>query len=79
MTKIQRIGNSHGIILKAAELAQSNLSPGDDMIIAPVQDGMLVAAQGSATGRMVAGMLDSMDRFGETYRTLASERLSDDV
>lgn len=78
MPKIQRIGSSHGVILSANTLAQSNLAPGDQLVVAPIQDGVLVAAEGSATGRMVAGMLDSMDRFGETYRTLASERLSDD-
>lgn len=78
MPKIQRIGNSHGVVLPSNVLAQGNISPGDHMIVAPVQDGIVMAAEGSATGRMVAGMLDSMDRFGETYRTLASERLSDE-
>ena len=78
MPEIQRIGNSHGVVLPSTALAQANIGPGDQMVVAPVQDGILMAAEGSATGRMVAGMLDSMDRFGETYRTLASERLSDD-
>jgi len=78
MPKIQRIGNSHGVVLSSADLARSNLSPGDPLILAPMQDSVLIAAEGSATGRMLMGALESMDRFAETYRTLASESLSDE-
>lgn len=78
MPKIQRIGNSHGVVLSSADMARSNLAAGDQLVVAPLQDGAVIAVEGSATGRMLAGMLDSMDRYGETYRTLASESLSDD-
>jgi len=79
MPRIQKIGNSHGIVVSATALAQANLVPGDRMVMAPLQDGIVIAAEGSATGRMLSAMLEGMDQYSETFRTLASERLSDDA
>ncbi len=76
MPKITQTGNSHGVVIPVATLAQANLAAGDSVVMAPLQDGILIAQETSASGRMVAAMLESMDRYADTYRTLASERLS---
>ncbi len=76
MPKITQTGNSHGVVIPVATLAQANLAAGDSVVMAPLQDGILIAQETSSSGRMVAAMLESMDRYAETYRTLASERLS---
>lgn len=78
MPKITKIGSSHGVVIPARTLVQANLMPDDAVVIAPLQDGVLVASEQSAAGLMISGMLDSMDRFAESYRILSSERLSDE-
>lgn len=77
MPKITKIGSSHGVVIPAATLAQANLKPDDQVVVAPIQDGVLVVAEASAGGRMAAAMLANMDRYGDTFRMLASEALSD--
>ncbi|MXX87931.1 MAG: hypothetical protein F4213_13160 [Boseongicola sp. SB0677_bin_26] len=76
MPKITRIGHSHGVVIPSTTLAQANLTAGDSVIVAPIQDGVLVVEESSLAGRFVAAMTETMDTYAETYRTLASEELS---
>lgn len=73
MPKIKQTGDSHGVVIPVATHAQANLAAGESVIMAHLQDGILIAQETSASGRMVAAMLDNMDRYAETCRTLASE------
>ena len=72
MPAITKIGSSHGLVIDKATLAASGLQPGDEIVIAPVQDGIVVAAKSSKRGRIIAATLDSMNRFADAYRILAS-------
>ena len=72
MTTITRIGSSHGLVVDKATLAASGLQPGDEIVIAPVQDGIVVAARHSRRGMIIAATLDSMNRQADAYRILAS-------
>jgi len=77
MAKLTKIGNSHGVVIPSATMLQANLHPDDQVVLAPLQDAVLVVAEGSAAGRMVSAMMNAMDNYSDTYRLLASEQLSD--
>lgn len=77
MPKITRIGSSKGVILPSKTLEAANLAQGDEVVVAPIQDGVIVAAKNSRSGQIISAMMSSMDDHAEVYRTLASERLSD--
>ena len=72
MPTITKIGSSHGLVIDKATLASSGLQPGDEIVIAPVQDGIVVAARASHRGRIIAAMQDSMTRHADAYRILAA-------
>ena len=72
MPTLTRIGSSHGLVIDKATIAAAGLQPGDDIVIAPVQDGFVAAARRSKRGRIIAAMQDSMTRHADVYRILAS-------
>ncbi|MCR9221561.1 MAG: hypothetical protein NXI21_15155 [Alphaproteobacteria bacterium] len=71
MPRIARTGNSIAVTLTRETLAAANLSLGDEVVVAPVQDGVFIAAAASAQGRMLQAALDDMDRRPDLYRKLA--------
>ncbi len=75
MPSVTKIDESHGVVIPVTILAQAGLTSGDSVVMVPLQDGVLITQENSASGRMVAEMLQSMDDWHETYHTLASERL----
>ncbi len=75
ISKTAQTGKSRGAVIPVATLAQASLAAGDSVVMAPMRDGILNANEASASGRTVTAMLKGMDRYAETDRTLASERL----
>lgn len=71
MPKITPIGKSNGVVLSSNTLQAANLQPGDQVVMSPIQDGVVVAARNSATGAMVEAAEASFKTFAETYRILA--------
>lgn len=71
MPKIAKTGNSIGVTLSRETLTAANLSLGDEVVVAPVQDGVFIAAADSAQGRMLKAALDDMDARPTLYRKLA--------
>ena len=71
MTRIRRIGNSIGVTISPEILSQANLSEGDEVVMTPVQDGVLISAGTSAQARMLASAMADMDARPDTYRKLA--------
>lgn len=71
MAKLTKFGNSIGVALPAADLAKAGLVVGDELTVTPIQDGFLLAAEGSARGRMMAAVMADMDARPDVYRKLA--------
>jgi antitoxin component of MazEF toxin-antitoxin module len=72
MPTITKIGSSYGLIIDKATLAASGLQPGDDVVIAPVPDGVVVAARHSRRGKVIEAMLANMAEDADAYRILAA-------
>lgn len=71
MPKITKTGNSLGVTLSHETLAVANLAQGDEVVVVPVQDGVFIAASGSAQGRMLQAALDDLNARPVLYRKLA--------
>lgn len=71
MPKLTKFGNSTGVTLPAADLARAGLNVGDEMVVTPVQDGVLLTAADSARGRMLAAAMADMEARPAVYRKLA--------
>ncbi|MBK1634377.1 AbrB/MazE/SpoVT family DNA-binding domain-containing protein [Rhodovulum adriaticum] len=71
MPQIRKVGNSLGVTMSREALAKANLGEGDEVILTPVQDGILVSAASSAQARMLAAAMADMDARPDTYRKLA--------
>ncbi|TCP61423.1 putative addiction module antidote [Rhodovulum bhavnagarense] len=71
MPQIRKVGNSLGVTMSRETLAKANLGEGDEVILTPVQDGILVSAASSAQARMLAAAMADMDARPDTYRKLA--------
>ena len=69
--KITRVGGSHEVILGRDLLNQANLSPGEELVALPVQDGIVLKSKATASGAMFQALLDDMDARSDVYRRLA--------
>ncbi len=76
MPRISRTAIRTGFPSPYAQLAESRQRPGDDTVVVSVQDGIIAVRRNSAAGRMIEATTVSKDRFADSYRTLAMERLS---
>jgi len=71
MPTITKIGSSHGVIIDKETLARANLSPGDDVVMTSVTDGVVIAPRHSRRGAIIEAMKQNMDQYADTYRKLA--------
>jgi len=71
MSRIVRIGTSHGIVIPAATLEAANLRPGEEVELHPVQDGVVIVAADSPSGKALAATLKSFEDHAGVYRKLA--------
>lgn len=70
MSKILKIGNSHGVILDAETRKQAGLAPGDEMVMAPVEDGVFITKKGTKTAAVFTAGIALMERDSRVFEIL---------
>ncbi len=69
--KVQRIGNSLGVILPEEVLEQLGAQEGDELVFARAQDAWLVARHSEKFQRAMKYAVEGMDKYHNTLRDLA--------
>jgi antitoxin component of MazEF toxin-antitoxin module len=70
MSKILKIGNSYGVTLDPRTRAEAGLKPGDEIVTAPVDDGIYVARKGSRGAAIVKAAKSVMSREAGVFAIL---------
>lgn len=70
MSKILKIGNSHGVIIDSQTRAEAGLAPGDDVVMAPVEDGVYITKRGTKTAAVFEAANALMQRNARVYEIL---------
>lgn len=71
MTRISKLGSSLGVALSSDVLAAAHLAEGDEVIVTPIENGLIISAATSPQARMLAAAMADMDARPDTYRKLA--------
>jgi hypothetical protein len=70
MSKILKIGNSHGIILDTKTRAEAGLAPGDEVVTAAADDGIYIAKKGSRAASVIEAAKAVMERDSRVFEIL---------